>query len=162
MVIVKVKKIGDVETPKYAHQGDAAFDVCANEGCILAPGERRLIGTGLCFEIPQGYELQIRPRSGLAIKHGISIVNSPGTLDSGYRGELGVILINHGHGNFEVKKGDRIAQVVLNKVEIAEFEEADELGESERGVGGFGSTGVRSFGAGENQISEKRTIQFGL
>ena len=101
-----------------------------------------MVSTGLAFEIPIGMELQIRPRSGLALKNGISLVNSPGTLDSGYRGELGIILINHGDGDFEVRVGDRIAQIVLNRFEVMEIEEVDELSDSVRGDGGFGSTGV--------------------
>ena len=143
MVSVKVKKLGEnAVVPRYAHEGDAGMDVCSVENCVLKSGERRLVSTGLAFEIPVGYELQVRPRSGLALKKGISLVNSPGTLDAGYRGELGVILINHGDEDFEIRVGDRIAQVVLNKFEVMDVEEVGELGGSERGEGGFGSTGV--------------------
>ena len=139
---VKVKRLKvNAVLPKYAHEGDAGMDVCSCENCVLKPGERRLVSTGLAFEIPVGTELQIRPRSGLALKSGVSIVNSPGTLDSGYRGELGIILINHGDKDFEVRVGDRIAQVVLNRFEVVDVEEVEELGESKRGGGGFGSTG---------------------
>ena len=142
-VVVKVKRLkGHAVLPRYAHEGDAGMDVFSAEDYVVPAGKRQLVGTGLAFEIPVGMELQIRPRSGLALKKGISIVNSPGTLDSGYRGELGVILINHGEENFEVRVGDRIAQVVLNKFEVAEVEEVLELSESVRGESGFGSTGV--------------------
>lgn len=139
---VKIKKLHECAIiPKYAHYGDAGMDLFSVEDYLLCPGERKLILTGLAFEIPYGTELQIRPRSGLALKSGISIVNTPGTLDFGYRGELGIILINHGKDNFEVKRGDKIAQAVLNKIEIAEIEEVSELSDTSRGVGGFGSTG---------------------
>ena len=143
MISVKVKRLKEnAVMPCYACEGDAGMDVCSCESCVLESGERRLILTGLAFEIPFGMELQIRPRSGLALKKGISIVNSPGTLDSGYRGELGIVLINHGDEDFEVKVGDRIAQVVLNKFEVAEIVEVGVLEDSERGRGGFGSTGM--------------------
>lgn len=143
---VKIKKLKNgAKIPEYAHDGDAGMDIfsCQEEEVIfLKPGERKLISTGLAFEIPYGTELQIRPRSGLALKKGISIVNSPGTLDCGYRGELGIILINHGNEDFEIRKGDKIAQAVLNKVEYAEIEIVDgDLEGSERGGGGFGSSG---------------------
>ena len=145
MVKVKVKKLKEnAIVPKYEHDGDAGMDLFSTEGYSLKVGERCLVSTGLAFEIPYGTELQIRPRSGLALKKGISIVNSPGTLDCGYRGELGIILINHGSENFEVKIGDKVAQAVLNKIEIAEIEEVEELGESDRGAGGFGSSGGHS------------------
>ena len=143
MVGVRVKKLREnAVVPRYARDGDAGMDVCSVEDCVLKSGERRLVSTGLAFEIPIGMELQIRPRSGLALKNGISLVNSPGTLDSGYRGELGIILINHGDGDFEVRVGDRIAQIVLNRFEVMEIKEVDELSDSVRGDGGFGSTGV--------------------
>lgn len=141
--MIKIKKLSeDAILPSYARYGDAGMDLSSCENAILKPGERKFIPTGLAFEIPYGTELQIRPRSGLAIKKGISIVNSPGTLDYGYRGELGIILINHGEEDFIINKGDRIAQAVLNRIEIAEIEEAEELSETERGEGGLGSTGV--------------------
>ncbi|MEK6891226.1 MAG: dUTP diphosphatase [Nanoarchaeota archaeon] len=139
---LKVKKLNELAIiPTYARVGDAGMDLCAIEDYSLKPGERRVFKTGLGMEIPNGYELQLRPRSGLASKHGISIVNSPGTIDSGYRGDIGIILINHGLDVFEVKHGDRIAQAVLNKFETAEFIEVDSLSESERGAGGFGHSG---------------------
>jgi len=139
---IKVKKLNqEARIPTYAHEGDAGMDLYSCDNYVLNPGERVLVSTGLAFEIPNGYELQIRPRSGLAWKNGISIVNSPGTLDAGYRGELKVILINHGKEVFNIRKGDKIAQAVLNKIERAEIEEVDELSETERGANGFGSTG---------------------
>ncbi|MEM4637893.1 MAG: dUTP diphosphatase [Candidatus Woesearchaeota archaeon] len=142
MIKVKILKVDkELPTPKYAHYGDAGMDVYSAEDYILKPGERKIFSTGLKFEIPEGYELQVRPRSGLAAKYGITVLNSPGTLDFQYRGILGVILINHSKEDFEVKKGDRIAQIVFNKFETAELVEVDELSETERGEGGFGSTG---------------------
>lgn len=143
MVKLKIKKLSpDAFFPKYAKQGDAGMDLFSMSEHILKPGERCLVSTGLSFEIPEGYEVQIRPRSGLALKKGISVVNTPGTIDSGYRGEIGIILINHGNEIFEIKKGDKVAQGVFNKIEKAEFEEVSELGESARGEKGFGSTSV--------------------
>jgi dUTP pyrophosphatase len=109
---------------------------------VLRPGERLLVPTGVVLEIPAGWEGQVRPRSGLALRHGIGIVNAPGTIDSDYRGEVGVILINLGEAAFALKRGDRIAQLVISRVEPVELEEADELGGSGRGDGGFGSTGT--------------------
>ena len=109
----------------------------------LKPGERTLVSTGIKIAVPEGYEAQVRPRSGLAIKNGISVCNTPGTIDSGYRGEVGVILINHGDKEFNVEKGMRIAQMVINKVEEASFSVVDELDQTNRGEGGFGHTGVR-------------------
>jgi len=141
---VKVKKLHpEAQLPTYTRHGDAAMDVRSVEAVLINPGERRLIGTGVAFEVPFGYELQVRPRSGLALKHGISIVNTPGTLDSNYRGELGIILINHGSEPFSVAKGDRIAQIVFNKIEHTHIEEVDELSETNRGEGGFGSSGIK-------------------
>lgn len=129
--------------PIYAHYGDAGMDLFSIEISDLKPGERKLISTGLAVEVPYGYELQIRPRSGLALKKGISIVNAPGTIDSGYRGEIAVIMINHGQDNFEINEGDKIAQAILNKIENAEIEEVEELSETSRGESGFGSTGIK-------------------
>lgn len=144
MVKIKVKKIREEAIiPVYAHDGDAGMDLFSAEKYLLKPMERCLVATGVRVEIPYGYELQVRPRSGLALKKGISMPNSPGTIDSGYRGELGVIMINYGNEDFEINPGDRIAQIILNKVENIEIEEAEELEESSRGEGGFGSTGLR-------------------
>jgi dUTP pyrophosphatase len=113
------------------------------EKCTLIPGERKLIKTGLFLEIPEGYEAQVRPRSGLALKNGITVLNSPGTIDADYRGEIGVILINHSSEIFEINSGDRIAQLVFAKVEQAVWYETESLNETERGEGGFGSTGKK-------------------
>ncbi|MEI6731354.1 MAG: dUTP diphosphatase [archaeon] len=128
--------------PVYAHPGDAGMDLFSVENKILKPGERAIVNTGLHVEVPEGFELQLRPRSGLAIKKGITLVNTPGTVDSGYRGEIGLIMINHSKEDFEIKEGDRIAQAVLTRFESAELEEASELSDSSRGTGGYGSTGV--------------------
>mgnify|MGYP006281696895 FL=1 len=132
----------ELPLPQYAKPGDAGLDVFARIDCSLAPGERALIPTGIAIALPEGYVCLAHPRSGLAAKHGISIVNAPGTIDAGYRGEIQIILINTDAGNhFEIKRGDRIAQLVFQRVEEAFFEEVDELPISERGAGGFGSTG---------------------
>ena len=130
--------------PEYAKDGDAGADLSAllEEPVMIKPGERKLISTGLFFEIEPGYEVQIRPRSGLALKHGITVLNTPGTVDNGYRGEIGVILINTGELPFIVKNGERIAQMVVNKVERPTFINAEILSDSDRGEGGFGHTGV--------------------
>ena len=137
----------DLPLPSYASPGSAGFDLrAAVDGEVaLRPGERLLVPTGLALEIPPGWEGQVRPRSGLALRHGIGIVNAPGTIDSDYRGEVGVILINLGEAPFGLKRGDRIAQLVISRVEPVEWEEIEEtgaLGESARGGGGFGSTGI--------------------
>ncbi|MBS3137838.1 dUTP diphosphatase [Candidatus Woesearchaeota archaeon] len=137
--IVKVDK--DLPTPKYAHHGDAGMDIYAAENYMLQSGEHKLISAGIKLAIPYGYEVQVRPRSGLAAKHGISIVNTPGTIDCMYRGLVGVILINHGKNPYEVKRGERIAQLVFNKIAYAAVEEVAELDETARGESGFGSTG---------------------
>lgn len=129
--------------PQYKTEGAAGMDLLANinEPVTLRSLERKLIPTGLFMEIPQGYEAQVRPRSGLALKNGITCLNSPGTIDADYRGEIGVILANLSKENFVINNGDRIAQLVIAKHETAEWELAEELAESERGEGGFGSTG---------------------
>ena len=132
----------DLPLPQYAKPGDAGLDVYARIDCTLAPGTRALVPTGIAIALPEGYVCLAHPRSGLAVKYGISIVNTPGTIDSGYRGEIQINLINHDPQNtFEIKRGDRIAQLVFQKFEHAQFEEVDVLPESERGSGGFGSTG---------------------
>jgi len=133
----------DAVIPKYAHDNDAGVDLYSCEDATLKPGERKLIKTGIKIAVPEGYEAQVRPRSGLAIKHGLSICNTPGTVDAGYRGEICVILINHGQEKFQVEKGMRICQMIFNKVEQAEFEEVDELDQTTRGEGGFGHTGTK-------------------
>jgi len=135
----------DLPLPSPASPGSSGFDLRAAlpETAVLGPGERLLVPTGLVLEIPSGWEGQVRPRSGLALRHGIGVVNAPGTIDSDYRGELAVILINLGTAPFPIQRGDRIAQLVIAPVARIEWEEAESLGESERGAGGFGSSGVR-------------------
>ncbi len=130
-----------LELPAYATEGAAGMDVLSAEDIMLAPGARHAVATGLSVAIPAGYEIQVRPRSGLALKHGVTVPNTPGTIDSDYRGELKVIMINHGKVGFEVRRGDRIAQLVLAPVTRASWLKVDELDETARGEGGFGSTG---------------------
>lgn len=134
----------DLPLPSPGSPGSAGLDLrAAVEGeLVLRPGERLLVPTGLVLEIPPGWEGQVRPRSGLALRHGIGIVNAPGTIDSDYRGEVGVILINLGEAPFTFRRGDRIAQLVISRVEAIEWEEAGDLDGSGRGSGGFGSTGL--------------------
>ena len=127
--------------PKYARKGDSGMDICAAEDDFISAFNWKAISTGLFVEIPEGYEIQIRSRSGLAFKHGVSVLNSPGTIDSGYRGEIKVILKNSDHHRYEIKKGERIAQMVVAPVTTAIFTEVAELSDSERGEGGLGSTG---------------------
>lgn len=138
----------DIELPKYETEGSAGMDLRANfptelraEGVVLATGERALIPTGLKFEIPIGFEVQIRPRSGLALKHGVTLVNAPGTIDSDYRGEVGMIMINYGSEPFRITHGERVAQMVFATVTRCEIAETASLTKTERGTGGFGSTG---------------------
>ncbi len=132
----------DLPLPAYATDGAAGMDVVSAEDLILAPGARHAVATGFAMAIPHGYEVQVRPRSGLALKHGITCLNTPGTIDSDYRGEVKVILANLGGEPFPIKRGDRIAQLVPAPVQRAVLTEVDSLDETERGVGGFGSTGV--------------------
>jgi dUTP pyrophosphatase len=127
--------------PAYATPGAAGMDVVAAEDVTLAPGARHAVATGFAVAIPPGYEIQVRPRSGLALKHGISVPNAPGTIDCDYRGELKVILINHANEAFAIARGDRVAQLVLAPVTQAVWDEVAELDETARGAGGFGSTG---------------------
>jgi dUTP pyrophosphatase len=127
--------------PAYATHGAAGMDVVAAEDVDLAPGQRHAVATGFQVAIPHGYEIQVRPRSGLAFKHGLSVPNAPGTIDSDYRGELKVLLINHGDEPFAIRRGERIAQLVPAVVTIAEFDEVADLDATVRGAGGFGSTG---------------------
>jgi len=141
-MILKIKKLNqDAVIPAYQTKEAAGFDLHSIEDVVINPGERKLIGTGLAFEIEFGYEVQIRPRSGLAYKHGITVLNTPGTIDSDYRGEIKVLLINHGGEPFEIKEGERIAQAVIAPVVQAEIVEVEELSDTKRGSGGFGSTG---------------------
>ena len=140
---VKIINKSDLPLPQYQTELSAGMDIPANvESAItLQPGERQLIATGLYLEIPPGYEMQIRPRSGLALKHGITVLNSPGTVDADYRGEIKVLLINHGQEPFQISKGDRIAQMVLAKHEVISWEVTSNLNPSNRGEGGYGSSG---------------------
>ena len=139
---LKIKKLTpDAVIPAYQTELAAGFDLHSVEDYVLKRGKRQLIKTGLAFEIEPGYEVQIRPRSGLAYKHGITVLNTPGTIDADYRGEIMVLLINLGEEDFEIKKGERIAQAVIAPVIQAQFVEVDELSDTKRGKGGFGSTG---------------------
>jgi len=130
--------------PSYATEHSAGMDLRANleVPIILAPGQRALIPTGLYLELPEGTEAQVRPRSGLAFKHGVTVLNAPGTIDADYRGEVGVLLINHGQEPFEVKDGERVAQLVIARYVRTEWQEVADLNTSERGAGGFGHTGT--------------------
>lgn len=143
--ITRLPHARDLALPAYATEHSAGMDLLAavNETITLAAGERKLIPTGLSIALPDGYEAQIRPRSGLALKHGISLVNSPGTIDADYRGEIGVIIINHGSEPFTIERGMRIAQMVIAPYTRAQFSEVLELPSSARGAGGFGSTGTQ-------------------
>lgn len=142
-MLIKVKTLSG-QLPQYETAGSAGMDIRAyiEEPVTIAPGKRALISTGLFMEIPEGYEVQIRARSGLAVKHGIGLTNGIGTIDSDYRGEIKVSLINWGEEEFTVNNGDRIAQIVVAKYERAELCQAEELSETERGAGGFGHTGI--------------------
>jgi len=144
MIEIKLFRLphGDgLALPRYASEDAVGLDVTAAEDLILEPGQRQAVATGFAIEIPRGYEVQVRPRSGLAMKNGITCLNTPGTIDSDYRGEVKVILINLGQEPFDVRRGERIAQLVPAPVLRADFVEASELSGTERGAGGFGSTG---------------------
>tara|TARA_B100000749_G_scaffold280898_1_gene280900 strand:- start:97944 stop:98645 length:702 start_codon:yes stop_codon:yes gene_type:complete len=157
-VEVKVKKLEhfEGEMPAYQTDGASGFDVCAQivEPIVLRPGERFLVPTALSFEIPEGYEIQVRPRSGWAIKQGISLVNTPGTIDADYRGEVKVILVNLGQKEVEIQPGQRIAQMVVCPIVQAELNLVEDLSETARGSGGFGSTG----GVTEEETSQKEDV----
>jgi dUTP pyrophosphatase len=143
-VKVEVKRLPHGEglaLPAYATEGSAGMDILSAEDVTIAPGARHAVATGLSVAIPQGYEIQVRPRSGLAFKHGITVPNTPGTIDSDYRGEMKVLLINHGSEDFAIARGDRVAQLVLAPVVQAAWSEVEELDATTRGAGGFGSTG---------------------
>ena len=143
-VPVRLKRLpssAGLDLPAYATDGAAGMDVLSAETVTIAPGRRHAVATGLAVAIPPGYEIQVRPRSGLALKHGITVPNTPGTIDSDYRGELKVILINHGEESFAIARGDRVAQLVLAPVTQGSWVEVDELDDTARGAGGFGSTG---------------------
>ncbi len=139
---MRLPNSGGLPLPAYASDGAAGMDVVAAESLTLRPGQRAAVATGMAFAIPPGWEIQVRPRSGLALKNGITCLNAPGTIDSDYRGEVKVILANLGDEYFEVKRGDRIAQLVPAQVQRARIVEVDELDPTRRGSGGFGSTGV--------------------
>jgi dUTP pyrophosphatase len=146
MTKIKIKKLSnEVLTPKYETPGSSGMDIAAyiNEDVIINSGDKALIPTGFSLSIPQGYEVQIRPRSGLAIKKGITILNTPGTIDSDYRGEVKVVLINLSKDKFTVQNGERIAQMVVCPIIQVSIEEVKELSETNRGIGGFGSTGTK-------------------
>lgn len=144
-VIISVKRLygGDLPLPRYMTEASAGMDICAavDGDTTLLPGERKLIPTGIAIALPPGYEAQIRPRSGLAVEAGVTLLNSPGTIDADYRGEVKVLLINHGARPFVVRRGDRIAQMVIQEVSRVSWEVADDLETTERGAGGFGHTG---------------------
>lgn len=142
---VKVINRSAYDLPQYETALAAGLDVRANitESITLGPLERTLVPTGLFIELPEGYEMQMRPRSGLAAKHGLSLVNAPGTIDADYRGEIKVILVNLSNTPYELKPGERVAQLVVSQFTRVEWEPVEELGETERGTGGFGSTGVK-------------------
>lgn len=144
MVQIKINVKPGAKIPDYQSSGAAGADIYAflEEQIIISPGQITLISTGIFIELPQGYEAQIRPRSGLALNYGITLLNTPGTIDSDYRGEIKVIMINHGKDNFIVKNGMRIAQMVFNKIHRGEFIETAELKSTSRNEGGFGHTGV--------------------
>lgn len=135
----------DLPAPAQATGGSAGFDLRASidDEILIAPGERRLVPTGIAIELPAGYEAQVRPRSGLAVRHGITMLNSPGTVDSDYRGEIAAVVINHGDEAFRIRRGDRIAQLVVQRVPEVVFVEVEALADSARGPGGFGHSGER-------------------
>jgi dUTP pyrophosphatase len=141
---VQVQKLdAAMPVPKYAHEGDAGVDLYSAADITVQPGQRALVPTGLKMAIPAGYEGQVRPKSGLALKHGLTVLNTPGTVDAPYRGEVGVIVINHDAKDpYKIKKGEKIAQMVFNKVEHVSFSEVGSLDATTRGEGGYGSTGL--------------------
>lgn len=146
MITVEIKRLAsnqDLPLPAYETEGAAGMDLRAAEAVTLKPGMRHLVPTGLSIALPQGFEAQVRPRSGLAVKYGVTVLNSPGTIDCDYRGEVKVPLINHGQDDFVIARGDRIAQMVIASVTRADWLEVSLLGETKRGAGGFGSSGRR-------------------
>ena len=142
MTVSFKRLVPEAVLPAYAHPGDAGMDLCSVESLVIPAGGRSLVRTGLKMALPAGYEAQVRPRSGLALKRGVTVLNTPGTIDDGSRGEIGVVLANFGDEDFRVETGDRIAQMVIAPVTRAEISETDELDATDRGEGGFGSTGV--------------------
>jgi len=140
---VAIEKVSpDAKLPFLSHHGDAGYDLFANESVKILPGSIALVATGIKLAVPLGFECQVRPKSGLALNHGITLLNTPGTIDAGYRGEVKVILINLGKAPFLVEKGKKIAQLVFNKIESVDFKLVEGLDETKRGEGGFGSTGL--------------------
>lgn len=144
MFIKRLEDAKDLPLPCYMTEEAAGMDLYANvkDPVVIKKGSIKLVPTGIAISLPAGYEAQIRPRSGLALKHGISLVNTPGTVDSDYRGEINLIMINFGERDFVINRGDRIAQMVINKIEIPEIIEVEELNKTQRGDDGFGSTGL--------------------
>lgn len=142
--VTRLPHMDGIDLPKFETAQAAGADLRAaiDAPIILAPGARKLIPTGFCMALPAGYEAQVRPRSGLALKHGITVLNSPGTIDADYRGEVGVLIINHGDQDFTVSRGDRFAQIVIAPVTQGQFEVVSSLSETVRGSGGYGSTGT--------------------
>ena len=142
--ILRLPKARDLPLPVRASDGSSGFDLlaCVEKEVIIKPGEWKLIPTGISLEIPKGFEAQVRPRSGLALKNGVTVLNSPGTIDSDYRGEVGVILVNHGSKPFKVSRGDRIAQMVFTAIELPQLKEEIQLQSTRRDKGGFGHTGI--------------------
>lgn len=147
MIEINIFLDKNAKLPEYKHDGDAGYDVCSiDENFMLGAGERRLVHTGIYMNIPEGYECQVRPRSGLALEKGITVLNSPGTIDSSYKGECNVILINHSNKIVTIEKGMRIGQFVFNKYESVNFRQVknyEDIGSSYRGINGFGSTGIK-------------------
>ena len=145
---IKIKRLSiefkDIPLPVYATHGSAGLDIAAavKDEIIIPQGKISLVPTNFSVEIPEGYEIQVRPRSGLAVKHGITVLNSPGTIDSDYRGEVKIILINHGDRDYKISRGERIAQLVVSKVYQAKFTEVEDISDSYRGEGGFGHSGI--------------------
>lgn len=141
--VVRIKNVGGVAAPEYKTSGAAGADICSAENAIIRPGEWLSISTGIFLEVPADHECQIRPRSGLAMKSGVTVLNSPGCIDSDYRGEIKVLLINHGAADYSISVGDRIAQLVIAPVVQVIFRTVDELSDTDRGIDGFGSTGMK-------------------
>jgi len=140
---IKIKNLSKHPLPKYQTVLSAGMDLHANidQSIAIQPGQREIVSTGLFLELPEGFEAQIRPRSGLAFKHGVTVLNSPGTIDADYRGEIKVLLMNHGHEAFEINDGERIAQMVITEFTSIQWEETNQLNDTERGEGGYGSSG---------------------
>lgn len=141
--LIKFEQAKDLDIPFYATEHSAGVDLLSAEDLVIKPMQRRLVKTGIAIALPEGFEAQVRPRSGLALKNGITVLNTPGTIDADYRGEIGVILINFGEEDFPITKGMRIAQMVIAKYQRVEFNLVEQLSETSRGTGGFGSTGIK-------------------